>query len=209
MRTMRIRLHALPALVAIVLLASVSLAQRGQRGAAPAPPAPSVPHDPKDLGGVWARQSRVLTMSNETPPMTAWGKSRFDAAKPVYGPRAVPGGLGNDQLRGDAGQDYFVFNTKLSTKDNIDEIEDFSVASDTIKLENGIFTKLVGTGTLSASQFVANDSGTAKDKSDRIIYEKDTGNIYYDSNGSASGERKLFAIVADELKIAADDFFII
>ncbi len=121
----------------------------------------------------------------------------------------IAGGLGNDQLRGDAGQDYFVFNTKLSTKDNIDEIEDFSVASDTIKLENGIFTKLVGTGTLSASQFVANDSGTAKDKSDRIIYEKDTGNIYYDSNGSASGERKLFAIVADELKIAADDFFII
>lgn len=121
----------------------------------------------------------------------------------------ISGGLGNDQLRGDAGKDCFVFNTRLSTKDNIDEIEDFNVADDTIKLENAIFTKLTGTGTLSASQFVANESGTAKDKSDRIIYEKDTGNIYYDCNGSAPGERKLFAIVADELKITADDFFII
>ena len=27
--------------------------------------------------------------------MTPWGKARFDAAKPVYGPRAVPRGLGN------------------------------------------------------------------------------------------------------------------
>ena len=43
-----------------------------------------------DLSGVWTRQSRVLTMSNEAPPMTAWGKAKFDAAKPVYGPRAVP-----------------------------------------------------------------------------------------------------------------------
>lgn len=125
------------------------------------------------------------------------------------GDDTIAGGLGNDQLRGDAGRDSFVFNTRLSAKDNIDEIEDFNVAADTIMLENAIFTKLSGTGTLSAAQFVANDSGTAKDKSDRIIYEKDTGNLYYDCNGSAAGQRKLFAIVADELKITADDFFII
>ena len=37
-------------------------------------------------------------MSNETPAMTAWGKARFDAARPVYGPRAVAGGLGNDPV---------------------------------------------------------------------------------------------------------------
>jgi hypothetical protein len=83
------------------MLTSPALAQRGLRGGAAAnaaPPAPSVPHDPRDLSGVWTRQSRVLTMSSETPPMTAWGKARFDAAKPVYGPRAVPGGLGNDPV---------------------------------------------------------------------------------------------------------------
>ena len=95
---MRARLLTLMLLLAVT---ASPLAQRGQRGAgaAPAtPPAPSVPHDPKDLSGVWTRQSRVLTMSNEAPPMTAWGKAKFDAAKPVYGPRAVPGGLGNDPV---------------------------------------------------------------------------------------------------------------
>src|SRR6516225_11349536 len=56
------------------------------------------PFDSHDLAGTWARSNRVLTMSNETPPMTAWGKAKFDAAKPVYGPRAVPGGYGNDPM---------------------------------------------------------------------------------------------------------------
>src|SRR5579863_10614919 len=69
-----------------------------EKGKAAAPPAVSVPHDPHDLSGVWKRAGGVLTMSNETPPMTPWGKARFDAAKPVYGPRAVPGGLGNDPM---------------------------------------------------------------------------------------------------------------
>jgi len=98
---MRTRCQAIvPVLLSIALVSAPALAQRGQRGGAanPAPPAPSVPHDPRDLSGVWSRQSRVLTMSNETPPMTAWGKARFDAAKPVYGPRAVAGGLGNDPV---------------------------------------------------------------------------------------------------------------
>src|ERR1051325_9491045 len=62
------------------------------------PPAVSVPHDPHDLNGLWRRSGGVLTMSNETPPMTAWAEAKVDAAKPVYGPRAVPGGLGNDPM---------------------------------------------------------------------------------------------------------------
>ena len=87
-------------LLGLSLIPSLVHAQRGRGGAAPnaAPPPPSVPHDPRDLSGVWARQRGVLTMSNEAPPMTAWAKAKFDAAKPVYGPRAVPGGLGNDPV---------------------------------------------------------------------------------------------------------------
>lgn len=70
---------------------------KGRSGKAKAPEV-SVPHDPHDLSGIWRRSGGVLTVSNETPPMTAWGKARFDAAKPVYGPRAVPGGYGNDPM---------------------------------------------------------------------------------------------------------------
>src|SRR5689334_3272741 len=88
-------------LVAAVILMTPLLFSQGQgkgKGKAPEAPVVSVPHDPRDLNGVWRRVGGVLTMSNETPPMTAWGKARFDAAKPVYGPRAVPGGFGNDPM---------------------------------------------------------------------------------------------------------------
>src|SRR5262245_6741365 len=80
--------HSISAVIAIFAFSIVTLAQTPK----------SAPHDPHNLAGTWTRTSRILAMSNETPPMTAWGKARFDAAKPVYGPRAVAGGLGNDPL---------------------------------------------------------------------------------------------------------------
>jgi hypothetical protein len=82
--------NAVLALVAIICFLFVALAQRGDA------PAPSVPHDPHDLSGVWNKTWRTLALSNDPPPMTAWGKEQFDANKPGYGPRAVPPALGND-----------------------------------------------------------------------------------------------------------------
>ncbi|MDP2902406.1 MAG: hypothetical protein Q8N96_04785 [Methylovulum sp.] len=50
------------------------------------------------------------------------------------------GGKGNDVLIGGAGKDSFIFNTALIG--NIDTLVDFSVADDTLYLENNIFTAL-------------------------------------------------------------------
>jgi hypothetical protein len=53
-------------------------------------------HDPHDLSGVWTKTWRTLTLSENVPQMTPWGKARFDANKPSYGPRSVPPAVGND-----------------------------------------------------------------------------------------------------------------
>ncbi len=120
----------------------------------------------------------------------------------------LAGGLGNDTLRGDAGKDTFFFNTALNAATNVDTIADFVVVDDTIKLENSIFTAIVGVGTLTSAQFVKNLTGTAAAGDDRIIYETDTGKIYYDSNGSASGGSVHFATVQPNLLLTAADFLI-
>lgn len=120
----------------------------------------------------------------------------------------LSGGLGNDRLRGDGGSDIFLFNTALNASTNVDTIEDFSSA-DTIRLENAIFTALTTTGTLAAAAFRANTTGLAADSSDRIIYETDTGELYYDSNGSASGGGVLFARIDNLATLTVADFVII
>ncbi|MBO3759984.1 M10 family metallopeptidase C-terminal domain-containing protein [Ciceribacter sp. L1K22] len=147
-----------------------------------------------------------------------WGNAGNDTLKGNSGNDRLYGGSGNDKLyggsgkdtlSGSSGKDTFYFNTALNSSTNVDTITDFSVADDTIALENSIFTKLTKTGTLASSAFVANKSGLATDSKDRIIYETDTGNLYYDSNGNASGGRILFAKLDDGLHLTHSDFLVV
>jgi Ca2+-binding RTX toxin-like protein len=118
------------------------------------------------------------------------------------------GSGGADELAGGLGNDIFMFNTAIGGG-NIDDITDFSVADDTIRLDNAIFASIAGTGVLTAAQFVANASGTALDADDHIIYETDTGWLIYDANGSTAGGRYLVATLDAGLAITNADFFIV
>jgi len=130
------------------------------------------------------------------------------AANTITGNRAangIDGGLGNDKLTGGAGSDNFIFSTALSA--NIDKITDYNVAQDTIRLENAVFTGLAE-GVLSASAFAANASGNAADASDRIIYETDTGKLFYDADGNGGAAKIQFATVDANLALTATDFIV-
>ena len=116
------------------------------------------------------------------------------------------GGKGSDVLTGGSGADSFIFNTPLGAG-NIDTITDFSVVDDTIRFENAVFTGLKD-GVLSADAFAANLTGFADDASDRIIYETDTGRLYFDPDGSGAGARILFATLAAGLALTNADFFV-
>ena len=100
--------------------------------------------------------------------------------------------------------DTFLFTTALGAT-NIDSLTDFDVAADTIRLENAIFTGLA-TGTLAASAFVANTSGNAADASDRIIYETDTGRLFFDMDGTGVTAKIHFATLASGLALTNADF---
>ena len=118
------------------------------------------------------------------------------------------GRAGSDTMTGGSGNDNFIFNTALGAS-NIDKITDFNFVADTIRLDNAIFTAIVGVGVLSAGQFVSNTTGTAADGNDRIIYETDTGKLFYDSNGNSAGGSVQFATLSPGLGLTNADFFII
>ena len=127
----------------------------------------------------------------------------------------IKGYGGKDLLFGGKGKDNFIFNSTLDQSNNVDYISDFTAADDTIRLDNAVFSALTATGVLAASAFKNTGEGP-KDADDRIIYNSDTGFLYYDADGSgaAFGNVKFarlavehpFATVAD---ITAADIVVI
>ena len=124
------------------------------------------------------------------------------------GANVIDGKGGSDFLFGMGGQDTFVFSSALGTG-NVDTIGDFKAADDTIRLENGIFTVLTTAGALSADAFQANATGLAADATDRIIYETDTGKLFYDADGNGAGAAIQFATLTGNPTLTAADFVVI
>jgi Ca2+-binding RTX toxin-like protein len=115
------------------------------------------------------------------------------------------GGLGNDILYGGADADTFTFNTALGS-DNVDTIRGFNSGADIMRLDNAVFTGLSG-GSLSATAFYVGAS--AVDADDRIIYNDQTGALYFDADGSATGSAQLqFATLLGAPDLTRFDFFV-
>lgn len=146
------------------------------------------------------------------------GKGGNDVIAGNGGGDALYGGVGMDTLAGGAGNDQFYFDTAPNAATNVDIITDFANVAgnnDTIRLENAVFTALTATGFLAAGAFQANATGIATQADDRIIYETDTGKLFYDGNGSAAGGGVQFATIADHAALtgaealSAADFLVV
>lgn len=127
------------------------------------------------------------------------------------------GGYGNDTLAGGQGSDAFIFSTKLGTaktdrKVNFDTIQDFSAPDDNIWLDNAIFKK-TGSGTQASPKQMKKAFFTtadrAQDANDYIVYNKKTGAIAYDVDGSGAKAAIEFAQVKKGSGLTYKDFFII
>jgi Ca2+-binding RTX toxin-like protein len=129
----------------------------------------------------------------------------------------VNGGEGNDRLTGGAHKDVFVFDSKLGNSKtdrtvNFDMITDFSVSNDSIWLDNAIFRKL-GKGTISNPKQIEEEflgiGARAREKDDYLVYNKKTGILSYDADGSGRGKAIEFAQLKKGLALTPEDIFII
>lgn len=106
------------------------------------------------------------------------------------------GGAGLDALTGGAGVDAFVFDQAVGAT-NIDTITDFSVTEgDHIYLNLSVFKGLGKVdGSLQASQFVAGGGAVTADQ--RMIYDVQTGQLFYDADGTGKGAQVLIATLSN------------
>ncbi|WP_421726406.1 hypothetical protein [Bauldia sp.] len=111
----------------------------------------------------------------------------------------ILGGAGKDKLIAGDKKEKFVFNDLA----DFDRVKNFESGKDKFFLAEGAFGDLTA-GPLAKSAF---RKGTeAKDADDRIIYDKDTGKLYIDSNGNAGGGQVQFAKVDPGQKLKYSDF---
>ncbi|CAA2107804.1 Bifunctional hemolysin/adenylate cyclase [Methylobacterium bullatum] len=117
----------------------------------------------------------------------------------------LDGLLGKDVLTGGAGSDTFRFSTAFRAA-NIDHITDFETA-DTIEIAKAVASALP-TGTLAAGAFKDLSTGTA-DAGDRILYDRSTGTLSYDKDGSGSAAAVTFAVLDHPIALTNLDFHIV
>ncbi|MBJ6126307.1 calcium-binding protein [Microvirga splendida] len=146
------------------------------------------------------------TLSGESGNDRIYGSSGNDNLHGGAGDDRLYGGWGTDLFRGGGGQDAFVFYS--APKDtNIDTIRDFSVADDTIWLDNNVFTALGSAGRLKGTAFWIGLE--AHDATDRVIYDSDNGLLYYDQDGTGSTEQVIMAKLSTGLKLTNADVLVV
>jgi Ca2+-binding RTX toxin-like protein len=146
-------------------------------------------------------------LSGESGNDRLWGGSGNDQLVGGSGDDRLYGGYGQDILRGDAGKDAFVFTTAVRNTTSFDTIRYYSVADDTIWLDNAVFTALGRAGHLSVSAFW---TGTmAHDVTDRIIYNSGNGSLYYDPDGTGAANQVTIAKMTAGLKMSYAEFLVI
>ncbi|WP_201861421.1 FG-GAP-like repeat-containing protein [Microvirga soli] len=147
-------------------------------------------------------------LNTSTKAAYLWGTPYKDQLKGDSGSNKLVGGAGNDVLTGGKGKDAFVFDSPL--RRNVDTIKDFNVKDDSIWLENAIFHG-IGWGTPARPQRMAADMFKlyGEEGGAKIIYNKASGSLFYDADGSGDGGMIKLAQTTKNLKLTAADFYLI
>ena len=173
-----------------------------------------------DAGGidlVYSPVSWSLSGSFEniefTGTASVGGSGNFMANRMVgnSGANFFRGREGNDTLTGGGGADSFEFVTAMGPN-NVDRITDFVSGVAKIRLDDAVHAGIGATGNFASSdaRFAAGAGFTSgQDASDRVIYDTSSGNLYYDSNGSAAGGSQLIATLEGAPGVVATDFGVI
>ena len=129
-----------------------------------------------------------------------YGGDGKDTLKGGGGDDRLGGGLGRDKLVGGPGDDSFAFGPEFARGD-VDRIVKFKPGHDTIELYlDGIATN----HQLEKGQFHRGQS--AHDGDDLVIYNKKSGSLLIDFDGTGGAEQVKFAKVDPGLKLSHSDF---
>ena len=133
------------------------------------------------------------------------------------GSDTLAGGAGNDVLIDGGGNDRFLFNTALPAA-GVDRIDNLSVGVDKIVLDKTIFAALetvpiAGGAVLLATDFQSTAIIPPALSSAEIVYNPNTGNLFYNANGIApgfgAGGGQFATLVGSPNNLSRTDFLVV
>ena len=132
----------------------------------------------------------------------------FDGGDTLYGAG------GSDTMIGGIGADHFLYKARTDGSSGGDRIVDFLSGSDVLDFSRGAFGNHLAmsggnTGTLAATHFEVNTTGTATKTSAEFIYDSAHNTLYYDSNGSGAGGHYLIAHFDGTVTLSNSDIHIV
>jgi serralysin len=140
-----------------------------------------------------------------------YGYAGADVLRGSSGADQILGGNGKDTLGGGSGNDLFIFDNVVKNA-NADRITDFTVTADLIHLESAKFTGIGTDGTLAPGKYREGgnvDATGATAPGQRILYDTDSGKLYYDADGNGSSDKILIAILVGAPNISNADLKVI
>jgi Ca2+-binding RTX toxin-like protein len=149
-----------------------------------------------------------------------YGESGNDSLSGGAGNDTLTGGAGNDTLTGGSGSDRFLFNTALPTA-RVDRITDFrGISDDKIVLAKSVFSALdtPAGNVLHTTDFAVINVDAAAEveaagyKGTEIVYNRRTGNLFYNPNnntiGFGVGGGRFATIVGSPDNLSNTDFLV-
>ena len=124
----------------------------------------------------------------------------------------LSGGVGKDTLTGGSGADVFIFDAVLDGISNVDLLTDVVTGLDKLQLDEDIFAGLSAGVGLTAVQFASGaDLVAAETTEQRIVYDTNTGALYYDADGAGGVAAVQFAVLGTTTHpaLTAGDFVIV
>ena len=135
------------------------------------------------------------------------GSAGHDSLVGGSGNDQLLGGEGNDVLSGGKGADILTGGTgadvfRLSGDTKTDHINDFQSGTDRIEFDRLVY-KALAPGALNASQLALGNTATTA--AHRVVYDVNTGNLWYDADGSGRGAAVLVGVLDNHVHISHTD----
>jgi len=124
----------------------------------------------------------------------------------------LEGGAGNDTLAGGGGRSTGGTGADHFAPRELDQITDFASGTDRVRLDGTWLSGAGASGDFAAGDgrfYAAAGATTAHDASDRLIYNTDTGELYWDMDGTGEASAFLLATLDGAPSLAATDVYVI